>query len=128
LPWEGVAGLDVGVSAAPHGVAHFQAVGSEDVAFLAVLLLQQRDVSRTVGVVLDGLNGGVHADLVPLEVDDTVFGAVSAAAMANGDAPVAVTAGFFLHGLQEALFGAAFGKAGEIRDRHLPSGRAGRAV
>ena len=84
-------------------------------------------MSRTIGVVLDGLNGCVHADFVPLEVDHAVFGAVSAAAMANGDAPVAVTAGLFLHGLEKALLGAALGKNGVIRDSHLPSCRAGRA-
>lgn len=51
-----IAGLDVGVSAAPDNVAHFQAVGSKDVTLFAVLVLQQRNVSRTIGVVLDGLN------------------------------------------------------------------------
>ena len=39
-------------------VAHVQIVGSEDVRFFAVLVLDQRDVRGTVGVVFDGQDRG----------------------------------------------------------------------
>ena len=59
------------------GVANIQASGSDDVALLAVLVLDQRDVSGTVGIVLQGENGGGDTGLVSLEVDDAVLSAVS---------------------------------------------------
>ena len=49
---QSVAGLDVGVSAGDNLVADLQAVGGDDVALLAVLILNQGDESGTVGVVL----------------------------------------------------------------------------
>ena len=36
------------------GIADFQAVGGDDIAFFAVFILHQRDMSGTVGVVLQG--------------------------------------------------------------------------
>ena len=36
------------------GIADLQAVGGDDIAFLAVFILHQRDMSGTVGVVLQG--------------------------------------------------------------------------
>ena len=120
---KGVAGLDVGIFAASHFVAHFQAVGSQDVAFFAILILHQGDMGGTVGVILQGQNGGVHANFIPLEVDNAVFGAVSAAAVTDGNAAVAVASGLFLHRLQEASLRSNFGKAGIIGYGHLaPAG------
>lgn len=61
-------------------------------------------MSGTVGIVLQSEYGRIHADLVSLKVNDTVFGAVSAASVANGDPSVAVSSGFVLKRSQEALF------------------------
>src|SRR5207247_2501299 len=51
------------------GIPHLQAERREDVALLAVLVVDQRDPGAAVGVVLDGRDLARHTDLVPLEVD-----------------------------------------------------------
>ena len=91
-------------------VAHYTVAGSEadrreDVAPLAVLVLDERDESGAVRVVLqaEDLRGGVH--LVALEVDDAVLPAVAAALVADGDAAVAVAAGVLFPDLYETLLG-----------------------
>src|SRR3954464_2009776 len=50
--------LDVGVARRDHLVAHLEPVGAEDVALLAVGVVQERDAGGAVGIVLDGGNGG----------------------------------------------------------------------
>ena len=104
-------------------VAHLQAVRGDDVALLAVLILHQRDVGGAVGIVLNGQDGGGHVDLVALEVDDAVLSAVAAAAMADGDAAVAVAAGVFLDGSEQALLRGNLGQLGIIRDASCRGGR-----
>ena len=73
-------------------VAHLEAVGREDVALLAVGVVEERDARRAVGIVFDRGDRGRHADLVALEVDDAVALLVTAAAEAAGDAAVVVAA------------------------------------
>ena len=73
-------------------VPDLQAVGGEDVALLAVFVLDQGDEARAVGVVLDRLDGGGDAVLVALEVDDAVELLVAAAAVLGGDDAVVVAA------------------------------------
>src|SRR5690606_18937126 len=66
-----VAGLDVGAGAGLDGRALRQALGRDDVALLAVGVVQQRDAGGAVRVVLDVSDLGRHAVLVvALEVDD----------------------------------------------------------
>src|SRR3954447_24572732 len=59
-----VAGLDVGVGAGLDGVALLQAARRDDVALLAVGVVQQRDARGAVGVVLDVRDRGRHPVLV----------------------------------------------------------------
>jgi len=73
-------------------VAGLQVHGSQDIALLTVLVLDQGDVGGAVGIVLQ-VDDGSGAVLVPLEVDDAVLLLVAAAAVADGDAAVAVAAG-----------------------------------
>src|SRR4051812_40153964 len=74
-----VARLDVGVARRQDGVAHLEAVRAQDVALLAVGVVQERQPRGPVRVVLDGGDLGRHADLVALEVDDAEAPLVSAA-------------------------------------------------
>ena len=62
--------------------------GSEDVALLAVVVVQQRDAAVAVGVVLDGGDLGRDAVLVPAEVDRCGTLLVAATAVTGGLAPV----------------------------------------
>ena len=64
---QGVAGQDVRLGAGHDLVAGLQAQGRQDIALLAVLILDQSDVGAAVGIVLQAQHGG-GADLVPLGI------------------------------------------------------------
>src|SRR6185295_11204273 len=76
-----VAGPDLRVGARHHGVADAEPERREDVALLAVRVVQQREARAAVRVVLERRDLGGNPDLVALEVDLPVQPLVSAAAM-----------------------------------------------
>ena len=125
---QAVARLDVGVGAVHDGVAHLEALGGDDVALHAVLILDQGDVGRAVGVVLEGLDRRGDVELVALEVHHAVLGAVAAAVMAHGDAAGVVAAAVVLHRLEQAPLGLDLGKDRVIGDRHAAAARSSRFV
>src|SRR5436309_16056834 len=85
-----VADDDVGIGPGDHRGAHPQPRRGEDVALLAVGVVEQRDVGGAVGVVLDRGDLGRDPVLRALEVDDAVPALGPAAAVARGDAAVRV--------------------------------------
>src|SRR5450432_210381 len=87
-----VAGLDVGVAAGDDLVADLHAVGRQDVALVAVDVVEERDARGAVGIVLDGEDDRGHADLVALPVDDAVALLMAAAPEARGDTAVVIPA------------------------------------
>ena len=89
---ERVARLDVSVPARDDLVADLDAVGSKDVALLAVQVVEEREAGGPAGIVLDGGNVGRNANLVAAEVDNTVALLVATPAEAGGDASVVVSA------------------------------------
>src|SRR5262249_53181463 len=100
---KGVPRADVGRRAAHHRVAHPKAGRREEVALLAVDIVQQGDAGRAVGVVLDGGDLRRDAVLLALEVDDSVAALVPAADVAGGDAAVVVATARLVDLPQEAL-------------------------
>src|SRR6478736_1473333 len=83
---EAVTRLDVGGRAVLDQVALLELVRRDDVALLAVDVVQQRDPSRPVRVVLDVRDLGRHAVLVmATEVDDPVGALVTATLVTGGD-------------------------------------------
>src|SRR5690606_22006909 len=81
-----VAGLDVRAGAVLDPVALLEPVRCEDVALLAVGVVQQCDAGRAVGVVLDVRHGCGHAVLVvTTEVDHAVGALVTATLVPGGD-------------------------------------------
>src|SRR4028118_171609 len=87
-----VADVDLGVGAALYERADREVPGGEDVALLAVVVVQQGYVSRAVRVVLDGRDRRRHAVLAPLEVYVAVAPLVTAADVAGRDAALVVPA------------------------------------
>ena len=121
---QSVAGLDIRRGAGDYCVAHLQAVGGDDISFLAVLIFDQGDESGTVRIVFQGLDRSRYVKLLTFEIDDAIFSTVSAASVADGDSAVAVTSGLLVQGSQQAFFRGYLGKAGVIRNRHIaPGGR-----
>ena len=122
-----VTGLDICIRASGYDVTVGKALGSDDVALLALLVLKECDVRGSVGVVLDTENlcGLV---CISLEVDNSVLLLVSAAVMTNGDLAVAVTAGMLLLLYDEALLGAKLGNLVEGGADHISTRRSSRLV
>ncbi len=91
---QSVARLDRRIFSADDLCAGAQAFGRENVATLAVSVLDQRDVSAAVRVIREALNNAWYAVLVTLEVNDAVALLVPTALVAHRDAAVVVAAAF----------------------------------
>src|SRR4051794_9897762 len=102
---QAVADGDVGALAGLDGHAHTQAVRREDVALVAVGVVDQRDVGGAIRVVLDRGHARRHAVLLALEVDHAVLALGAAAAVARRDAPVRVAPARLLESGGERLLG-----------------------
>src|SRR3954464_13183035 len=99
-----VAGLDVGRRTGLDSVALRQPCRGDDVALLAVGVVQQRDARGAVGVVLDVRDLRRHAVLVvATEIDDAVGALVTAALVPDGDAAVNVATALAVQRLDERL-------------------------
>jgi hypothetical protein len=90
---EVIARLDVGVRPGLHNVALLETLRGDDVALVAVKVMQQRDIRRAVRVVLDVSDLGVDAVLVvATEVDHPVGALMATALVPGGDAAVGISA------------------------------------
>src|SRR5690606_2428606 len=112
-----VARLDVGLGAALDPVALLDALGRQDVALLAVGVVQQRDVRGAVRVVLDLRDLRRHAVLVvAAEVDHAVTALVAAAAVAGRDLAGVVAAAGLGQRAHQRLLGRGTRDLGEVGD------------
>src|SRR5439155_23686032 len=94
--------------------AGLEVIGAEDVAVLAVAILQRSDTRRALGVVLDGRDPRRHAVLVALEVDHAVEPLLAAAAVACRDLALHVATGLATLGLHQALLRPLLAQPGEV--------------
>src|SRR6266508_2707649 len=120
LEGQGVARLDVGALAGLHRVADPEAGGCDDVALVAVGVVEQRDAGGAVGVVLDRGHARGHAVLVPAEVDDPVALLVPPTLVAGGDAAVDVAAALAGAGGEQRLLRGRLGDLDEVGHRAAP--------
>src|SRR5687767_13338225 len=124
-----VAGLDVGRRAALDLVALLQPRRRDDVALLAVGVVQQCDPRGAVRVVLDVRDLGRHAVLVgPAEVDQPVGTLVTAALVASGDLAVDVASTSTVQRPDQRLLGMVAGDLGEVGDAGAAAARRRRLV
>ena len=119
-----VAWLDVGTNASLDVIALLEAGRSEDVALLAVRVVQESDTSGAVGVVLDVSDRRRNAVLVvTTEVNHAVLALVAAAAVAGGHATVVVTATGLVQRAQQRLLGGVARDLDKVRDRREATAR-----
>src|SRR6185312_15277182 len=112
-----VTGLDVGVGAGLNDVSLLQTMGGDDVALLAIQVVQQRNVGGPVGVVLDVSDLGVDAVLVvPTEVDHAVCALVPTALVPGGDSTVRVATALAVQRTHKRLLWLRASDLGEVRD------------
>src|SRR5258706_4531459 len=122
---EGVADAQWRFFPALDRVAYFEPKRRQDVALLAVLVMDEGDAGAAVGVVLDGRDLAGNAVLVALEVDLSVELAVAAALVACGDAALVVAAGVGGQRFDERLLGFVGGDLVESGDGHESASGAG---
>src|SRR5688500_20181666 len=91
-----------------------------DVALLAILVLDERNAGRAVRIVFDVLYDRRHAVLVALEIDDAVLALVSTADAAHRDVTVIVASARLLERLDQRLPGGRARDLGEIRNTTEP--------
>src|SRR6476646_1312240 len=126
---QAVARLDVGRRTVLDGVALLQPVRREDVALLAVGVVQQRDPRGAVGVVLDVRDLGRHAVLVvTTEVDDAVGALVATTDVAGGDPAGVVAAAALAERTDQRLLRRGPSDLDEVGDRRATTARGGRLV
>src|SRR5438445_1836802 len=124
-----VAGLDVGVGTRLHHVALRQALRRNDVALLAVEVMQQSDVGGAVRVVLDVRDLGVDAVLVvATEVDHAVGTLVATALVPGGDPTVRVATALAVQRANQRLLRMIASDLGEIGDAGTATTRGRRLV
>jgi hypothetical protein len=122
----GVARLHVGLLRGDDGVTGLQALRSQDIGQLAVLVLHQGDEGRTVGIVFQALDRGRHVELATLEVHDAVQALGAAAAEADRDATVAATTARLGQAFDERLFRPALVELGLVDQDELTTARRSR--
>src|SRR6478736_2442503 len=121
--------LEVGRRTVLDGVALLQPVRREDVALLAVGVVQQRDPRGAVGVVLDVRDLGRHAVLVvAAEVDDAVGALVAATLVPGGDPAGVVAAAALAERTDQRLLRRGPSDLDEVGDRRATTARGGRLV
>src|SRR6476661_2770487 len=124
-----VAGLDVGAGTGLDRCTLEQALGGDDVALLAVRVVQQGDTRGAVGVVLDVSDLGRHAVLVvATEIDQPVGALVSATLVPGGDTTVCVTSTASVERANQRLLGGRPSDLGEVRDARATTARGSRLV
>src|ERR1700730_994476 len=109
-------------------VADLEAERRQDVALLAIVVVDQRDARRPVRVVLDRGYLAGNAELVPAEVDPAIGAATVPTAVAGRDLALVVAAGVVLQRLQQAPLGFRGGDLLENGGRHETAAWAGRLV
>src|SRR3954453_22743125 len=124
-----VARLDVcGRAGLDHG-ALTQVLRRDDVALLAIGVVEQRDPGGAVGVVLDVRDLGRDAVLVvATEVDDPVGALVTAALVTGGDPALVVAAALLGQGARQRLLRRGPGDLDEVGHRGASTARGGRLV
>src|SRR5580693_270040 len=118
LEHQRVARLDVGILARLDLGADFEPVGREDVGLHAVGIVQQRDISGAIRIVLERGDDGGNSVAVALEIDQSETALMPAAAMTRGHATAIIASASALDRCEQTFLGLLFGELGEIRNLH----------
>src|SRR5271168_3116218 len=119
----GISRKNVRAFAGGNRSAYFEPHGMQNVALLAVGIVQERQIRAAVRVVLDGRNRGGHAGLVATEIHFAILLLVAAAAMPNDDLALIVAAASALFRLQQIFFRRLLGDMALVQDGHKPPRR-----
>ena len=116
-----VARLDISLGTRLHDIADLQAVRCEDVALLAICVVQERNACAAVRIVFNRCDAGGDAVLHTLEVDDAIEPLMTAAAMTHGQLALLVASTRLRQANGEGLLRLVRCDLIEGRDRHEAS-------
>ena len=85
LQFQSIPDLDVGAVTRHDFLSDQNSLGSQDVTFLPVGIIDQSYEGRAVRIVLDGSDPTDNAVLIPFEINDPIFSFVSSTTMSNRD-------------------------------------------
>src|SRR5690606_39263522 len=109
-------------------VADREPLRREGIGQLAVLILQQRDEGRAIGIIFDPLDRGRHAPLTTLEVDEAILLLVAAADAARGDMALVVAPAGLALAFGQSLDRLALVEAGLVHQDQSAPRRACRVI
>src|SRR3989441_447133 len=121
-----VARQDVGLRSRHDRVAHFEAERRDDVALLAVTVVEQCEPCGAIGIILDPRHARRDAELLTPEVHRAEHALRPAAAVAHGDPPVRIAPARPPLGREQALLRLLSGDFLGRDVREVPAGRRGR--
>ena len=120
--WHRVASLGSNVGTSDDRGPNFQAERGEDVRFLAIFVLDERNTASTVRIIFDPDDRCRSIVFPTLEIDEAIVALVTTTDVAGGDATGVVAATAALERGEEALFRLAFGNLVEGRQILVASG------
>src|SRR6185437_2522340 len=123
-----IARLHVDLVARDHGVADGEALRGQDVSEFAVLVFDERDEGRAIGIVFKALDFRRHVELAALEIDEAITLLVTAALPAHGDAAGVVAPAVLRLAFGERLDRIAFVQARTVDQHQLALTGSRRAI
>src|SRR5690554_3260093 len=81
---QAIAHLDIGCRSRIDHSTYLELIGSQDISFLAVGIVEQGNVGGTVGIVFDGSYLGGNAIFGPAKIDDSVLALMTTTTVTNG--------------------------------------------
>src|SRR6266404_2817493 len=118
---QSVARKDVSVLAGIDRRANFQTHRMQNVALVAIGVVQQRDVGAAVRVVFNGFDLGRHTVFIAAEINLAVLLLVAATAVPYGNFALVVTSARALFRFQETLFRSLLGDMAFVENGHKQS-------
>src|SRR5688572_12557752 len=103
--WNRVTDADIRARTADHAVTLLQALRVQDVALLAIRVLNQGDIRRTIRIVFDLRDLPRHAVLVALEVDAAIHALGATTTTTRGNAAMRAATARLLDRLQQRTLG-----------------------
>ena len=101
---KGIADFGGNTGTGHDGLTNLEALGTEDIALLAISIADEGDTGATVGVVLDSFYNSGNTVFVALEVNKAIELFVATADIAHGHLTLVVAATAFAFAVDKALF------------------------
>ena len=92
-----------------HRCSHLKAYRTENIGLFSIGILDKRDATSAVRIILHRSNAGLYLALTPLEVNQTVFALVTSTNVAACDLALVISTSAPGKGLGQVLFGLLLG-------------------